>query len=86
MSGLATGLRQGLGAVERAYAEQCAAVEDEGGQVVLMSSRELARMENGDLEVASKPGRGSTFTLTLPLSGKPAAPSPTFENAPGLEP
>jgi signal transduction histidine kinase len=38
----------------------------------LYLARDLARRHGGDIEVASEPGRGSTFTLRLPLAG----PSP----------
>jgi len=44
---LAPGSARDLGDIRRAYEEQCAVVEAEGGQVVLMASRELARIAAG---------------------------------------
>ena len=44
---LAPGSARDLGAIRRAYDEQCAVVEAEGGRVVLMASRELARIAAG---------------------------------------
>lgn len=41
---LAPGSARSLADVQRAYEEQCGAVESAGGQVVLMASRELARI------------------------------------------
>ena len=44
---LVPGTAKTIEEIARAYAEQCAVVEAEGGQVVLMASRELARIATG---------------------------------------
>jgi len=44
---LATGSARDLRDIEAAYEEQCEFVEAQGGQVVLMASRELARIAQG---------------------------------------
>jgi signal transduction histidine kinase/CheY-like chemotaxis protein len=50
----------------------------------LSISRDLARLLGGALRVASSPGQGSMFTLTLPerYPGPPAAPQPAASAAP----
>ncbi|MEW6752505.1 MAG: response regulator [Candidatus Latescibacterota bacterium] len=49
----------------------------------LAISRKLARMLGGDICVASAPGRGSTFTLSLPAAYRPAGGRPAAPEDPG---
>jgi PAS domain S-box-containing protein len=54
-----------------------------GAGLGLAISRRLARLMGGDLTVASAPGRGSTFTLWLPVArGGAAGTAPAGEGAP----
>lgn len=53
----------------------------------LAISRKLARLMGGDLTVSSRPGAGSTFTLSLPLqpTEAPAVSAPAADAAVSLE-
>ena len=44
----------------------------EGSGMGLALAREIARLHGGDITVQSKPNRGSTFSLSLPISEKAA--------------
>ena len=54
---LAPGSAHDLGDIEAAYEEQCEYVEKAGGQVVVMASRELARIARGPEDYARVYGR-----------------------------
>jgi Protein of unknown function (DUF993) len=54
---LATGSARDLRDIEAAYEEQCEFVEAQGGQVVMMASRELARIARGPEDYARVYGR-----------------------------
>ena len=63
----------------RAY-EQGSLPEAGGVGLGLFIARQLAELHGGGLELVSEPGRGSTFSFTLPVSD--AAPPPEEPEAP----
>ena len=60
---------------DRFYRGDRARGRDAGGSGLgLAIARWIAEAHGGAIAVASRPGRGSTFTVTLPLTDDPAAP------------
>src|SRR5436305_2202862 len=51
----------------------------------LSISREIARLLGGELQVRSKPGEGSTFTLFIPLQASVPVTAPTSGSQPRFE-
>ena len=57
-------------------------IQPDGTGIGLVISRHLTQLMGGQLEVTSRPGEGSTFTLTLPAARLPIEPTPVPDEAP----
>jgi signal transduction histidine kinase/type II secretory pathway pseudopilin PulG len=53
---------------ERFYRVENAGIKSPGSGIGLSLVREIARMHNGSIEVESKPGKGSKFSLKIPVN------------------
>lgn len=74
-SGPGISLEQHERIFERFYRGDAARVRGEGSGIGLTVARGLARAMQGELNVTSRPGEGSTFTLTLPPPAREGAPA-----------
>jgi signal transduction histidine kinase/ActR/RegA family two-component response regulator len=57
-------------------------IQPDGTGIGLVISRHLTQLMGGQLEVTSRPGEGSTFTLTLPAAHLPIEPPLVPDRAP----
>jgi phosphoserine phosphatase RsbU/P len=62
-----------VAAIFEPYERGDAGTHERGLGLGLFISREIVRMMGGDIEVASEPGSGSTFTVVLPVDDPSAA-------------
>ncbi|MEA2384780.1 MAG: two-component system, OmpR family, sensor histidine kinase BaeS [Solirubrobacteraceae bacterium] len=67
-------------------APEARAVAAGGSGVGLALVAELVRAHDGCVDVASRPGRGTTFSVRLPLSEHPLAAAPASRRAPAPAP
>jgi len=68
---------------ERFYRSSAVRKKGQGTGLGLSFTRELVKLMNGSIEVSSKPGAGSAFSVFLPVSRQ--APEAEVENPSGIE-